>query len=132
VLHAVAGDGARDRIKQYLLSVFPDQGAARELTIPFEEALTEHITQVMLGMRDMDDLTVEENPQAYEEARGTLAAVFAGVSVRDFVNVYFGAPHNETEVAKLKAFLHSDNFDLSKYYTAIDFDAVAPVPAKKG
>ncbi|MDT4845423.1 hypothetical protein FQZ97_794090 [compost metagenome] len=124
LVHAAAGHETGDYLREYLKPLLPDQRAVHDVAQPLEEALTEHITQVILGIRNIEDAHIEENPEAYVVERRFLSAIGNKVSMQELMNVYFGAVPDQKEFAKLKHILQSDDgLVLSDYFHMTDYDA---------
>lgn len=124
LVHATAGRETGDYLRAYLRPLLPDQRAVPDIAHPLEEALTEHITQVILGVRDVEDAHVEEDAEAYVVERGFLSAIGDKVSVQELVNVYFGVAPDQHESTKLKHILQpKDAVVLSDYFQMTDYDA---------
>lgn len=124
LVHAVAGQKTGDYLREYLKPLLPDQRAVSDIAQPLEEALTEHITQIILGARNIEDAHIEENAEAYVTERKFLSAIGGEVSMQELVNVYFGITPSQQEAGKLQYLLQSkDRLVLSDYFQMTDYDA---------
>jgi hypothetical protein len=126
LVHAL-GNGARDSLKNLLSSALPDKRARYDIMIPLEEALTEHIAQVILGERDMENAKIEESEQSYLTERGFLAALKVSsegeFSIRSLVDEYFGVTSANNSANGLSAVLNSEGAPvLTNFFTLQDYD----------
>ncbi|MDB5159861.1 MAG: hypothetical protein JWO99_124 [Candidatus Saccharibacteria bacterium] len=127
LLH-VLGDNARQSLIDLLVKVLPDKRACYDIALQLEEGLTEHITEVMMGKRTIDNTSISDNdPPIYVSERRFLDAINQdgnGHLIRPLISTYFGAKINQSSIQELQTTLSkSGGVDLEKHFVLSDYDA---------
>ena len=124
LIHGISHQ-ANSCLRKLLVETLWDGRMARDMTLELEEALTEHLTQVILGDRDMEGVELEHNPEVYAKERKFLVALSkrskGGFPLKALYEVYFGCRPSEEDFMKMKYVLGSmGHIELVKYFSVKD------------
>lgn len=94
LLHVQSHMDIRTKFEALLLETLQDPRGANDLAVCLEEAATEHLAQVILGVRGLDNLETTEDDETYNKERQLLKLIVdnfpAGYTMYNLAELYFG------------------------------------------